>query len=346
MQVDIKLKQNEKNYKVFINELDKISLSGKVAIITNAKIAGLHLNTLFSKIIADEVYVVTIPDGEEYKNLNTCEDILRQLFISKLDRTSTLIGFGGGVVTDMTGFVASIYERGIKFINIPTTLLAQVDASVGGKTGVNNSFGKNLIGTFYQPEAVYCQMDFLRTLPSREFNAGVAEVIKMAVMFDNDMFKWLQQADLKNESELSKLVQKSIQLKADVVSKDERERGLRAVLNYGHTFAHVIENQTQYKCYLHGEAVAIGMNMANSLALKLGLIDAKQRDMIKNLMHKFNLPTHYKIENVENFYNAFLLDKKSENDKIKFILPCAIGDNLIKSDVSKDDVLEILSEFK
>ncbi|WP_086242926.1 3-dehydroquinate synthase [Campylobacter devanensis] len=344
MQIDINLDKN--SYKVYIDELSKLKFKGKVAIITNSKVGGLYLNDILSIVEADEKYVITIADGEEYKNLATIEDILEQLFVSRLDRSSTIIALGGGVISDMSGFTASIYERGIDFITIPTTLLAQVDASVGGKTGVNNKFGKNLIGSFYQPKAVYCESRFLKSLPKREFAAGIAEAIKMAIMFDREFFEFFESCDINNQDDLTKIIKRCVELKAMVVSQDEREKGLRAVLNYGHTFAHVIENELNYKWLLHGEAVAIGMNMANRLAVNLGLLSVKEFDRIENLLIKFDLPTKYKIKDENAFYNAFSLDKKSENSVIKFILPNGIGKNLIKSDISKERVLEVLGLFK
>ncbi|WP_086228982.1 3-dehydroquinate synthase [Campylobacter devanensis] len=344
MQIDINLDKN--SYKVYIDELSRLKFKGKVAIITNSKVGGLYLNDILSIVEADEKYVITIADGEEYKNLATIEDILEQLFVSRLDRSSTIIALGGGVISDMSGFTASIYERGIDFITIPTTLLAQVDASVGGKTGVNNKFGKNLIGSFYQPKAVYCESRFLKSLPKREFAAGIAEAIKMAIMFDREFFEFFESCDINNQDDLTKIIKRCVELKAMVVSQDEREKGLRAVLNYGHTFAHVIENELNYKGLLHGEAVAIGMNMANRLALNLGLFSVKEFDRIENLLIKFDLPTKYKIKDENAFYNAFSLDKKSENSVIKFILPNGIGKNLIKSDISKERVLEVLGLFK
>ena len=344
MQIDINLDKN--SYKVYIDELSKLKFKGKVAIITNSKVGGLYLNDILSIVEADEKYVITIADGEEYKNLVTIEDILEQLFVSRLDRSSTIIALGGGVISDMSGFTASIYERGIDFITIPTTLLAQVDASVGGKTGVNNKFGKNLIGSFYQPKAVYCESRFLKSLPKREFAAGIAEAIKMAIMFDREFFEFFESCDINNQDDLTKIIKRCVELKAMVVSQDEREKGLRAVLNYGHTFAHVIENELNYKGLLHGEAVAIGMNMANRLAVNLGLLSVKEFDRIENLLIKFDLPTKYKIKDENAFYNAFSLDKKSENSVIKFILPNGIGKNLIKSDISKERVLEVLGLFK
>ena len=259
---EIKLDLGNYSYSVFIGPLGELNFAGKVAVVTNPKVAGLHFKTLLSKIKAPEIYAISVPDGEEYKNLSSVENILEQCFTSKLDRKSTIISFGGGVISDMAGFAASIYERGIGYVGVPTTLLAAVDASVGGKTGVNNKFGKNLIGSFYQPSAVYIDTSFLATLDSREIAAGMAEAIKMAVMFDEGFFNELAKKSLSYDE----IIAKCVSLKADVVSQDEKEAGLRAVLNYGHTFAHVIECEGGYSTHLHGEAVAIGMVMANTLA--------------------------------------------------------------------------------
>lgn len=332
-------------YDVAIDSLPKLSFSTKVVVVTNPTISALHLETLLSKISATELHVVTVPDGEEYKNLATVESILNELFTHKLDRKSLLIAFGGGVIGDMTGFTASLYQRGIDFIQIPTTLLSQVDASVGGKTGVNNSFGKNLIGAFYQPKAVYIDTDFLGTLPQREFSAGVAEIVKMAIMFDVDYFNDLVSLDFTDKLELEKAIRRSVELKAWVVNQDEKEAGIRAVLNYGHTFAHVVENETEYKSYLHGEAVSIGIVMVNELAFELGLISKEEIKRIKSFLVKHNLPIDYKIKDSESFYNHFFLDKKSANDKIKFILPNGIGKFEMRDDISKDLVIKVLDKF-
>lgn len=343
MKTQIKLEKN--SYFVNINEGINLTFKNKVAIVTNAKVGGLWLNFLLSNLKADEIFIITLKDGEEYKNWQSVEEILNQLFISKFSRKDTLIALGGGVISDITGFVASIYQRGIDFINIPTTLLAQVDASVGGKTGINNKFGKNLIGSFYQPKAVFCETSFLSTLPKREFSAGVCEAIKMAVMFDEKFFEFFEKSDLKNSDDLKFLVTKCVEIKSQIVSQDEKESGIRAVLNYGHTFGHVIENFTKYSLFLHGEAVAIGIMMANSLALKLNLISSKDFNRIKNVLEKFSLPTKFKVENPQNFYDAFFLDKKSSNGKIKFILPNKIGNFIIKDDIKKEILLEVLGEF-
>jgi 3-dehydroquinate synthase len=213
---------------------------------------------------------------------------------------------------------------------------------VGGKTGVNNRFGKNLIGAFYQPKAVYIDINFLKTLPKREFNAGVAEIIKMAVMFDRDFFEFLEKNSLDKEENLKRAIASSVKIKADVVNQDERESGVRAVLNYGHTFGHVIENNTNYKEYLHGEAVSIGIVMANRLAIKLDLISKDEENRVKSLLERYNLPTNYIIKDVDSFYNKFFLDKKSSNNRIKFILPNGIGEYKILDNLDENLVKEVL----
>ena len=335
-----------RGYNVTIDRLPKLSFDRKVVVVTNHTVAEFHLDTLLSKLNAKSLDIVTVKDGEEYKNLDTIIEILDELFTKQLDRKSLLIAFGGGVIGDMTGFTASIYQRGIDFIQIPTTLLAQVDASVGGKTGVNNRFGKNLIGAFYQPKAVYIDIDFLETLPKREFSAGMAELIKMSVMFDREFFEFLEEDTLSSKESLNRAIARSVELKAWVVNQDEKEAGIRAVLNYGHTFAHVIENETNYKKYLHGEAVAIGMVMANLLSYELGLISLDEVDRVKRILIKHNLPTTYKIKDIEGFYNKFFLDKKSSNSKIKFILANGIGNFEIRDNLPKEIILKVLSKFK
>ncbi|KAA6226411.1 MULTISPECIES: 3-dehydroquinate synthase [unclassified Campylobacter] len=350
MQIEVKLSQNP--YKVYVDELENLSFDCKVAILTNPKISGLHLKNLLNKIKCKELFIISVKDGEEYKNLSTIEEILNQMFNSKLDRKSLLISFGGGVISDMGGFVASIYQRGIDFINIPTTLLACVDAAVGGKTGVNNAFGKNLIGSFYQPKAVYCQSEFLRTLPQIELSAGMAEFIKMAMVFDKSLLEFIESIDADaflnakiDDEILRKIIAKSVELKAKIVEKDEKEAGLRMLLNYGHTFAHIIENQTAYKQYLHGEAVAIGMNMANILALNLGFLQKSDCQRLEKILLKFKLPTTYKIQDINEFYNAFYLDKKSLNAKLNFIILKNLGKGIIKDDIDKSIILKCLEVF-
>lgn len=344
MIVNISLPDNTK-YDITIDTLEKQYFDRKVVIVTNPTVSGLHLEYLKEKISAKELSVVTIPDGEQYKHMKTIEDILEHCFEQKLNRNSLLIAFGGGVIGDMTGFAASIYQRGIDFVQVPTTLLSQVDASVGGKTGVNNKFGKNLIGAFHQPIAVNIDPHFLTTLPKREFGAGIAEIVKMAVTFNKDFFSWLEENDLIDKENIKTAIAKSVETKAWVVCQDEKEKGLRAALNYGHTFGHVIENETNYNTYLHGEAVGIGMVMANALACKIGYMTEEEALRVKKLLEKYDIPTDYKIEDVEDFYEHFFLDKKSLDNKIKFIVPKGIGDCEITDEISKDDVIEVLKGF-
>jgi len=346
MKIDIALKKEiDSSYVVQIGALETINVDAKVAIVTNPKVGGLHLQYLLAKLQAKEIYIITVEDGESFKTLSTIEKIVNNLFEHKFNRSSVLLALGGGVIGDMTGFAASIYQRGIDFIQVPTTLLSQVDASVGGKTGVNNAYGKNLLGAFHQPRAVYIDPHFLSTLPAREYSAGLAEVIKMAVCFDKEFFEWLEKADLYDREQIKTAIAKSVKTKAKVVSQDEKERGLRAALNYGHTFGHVIENETKYTRFLHGETVAIGMMMANELASRIGLMKTDELMRIKKLLLKYDLPVAYNISDVEAFYQTFFLDKKSLDSNITFIIPEHIGGVELRSDISKDIVIDVLNTY-
>lgn len=347
MAISINLKRIiDDSYPIHIGPLPDISFEGKVAILTNPKVSGLHLNTLLSRLKAKEVYIITIPDGEQYKNMETIEFILDRMFDHRLNRKSLLIAFGGGVIGDMGGFASSVFNRGIDFIQIPTTLLAQVDSSVGGKTGVNNRYGKNLIGAFHQPKAVYIDPSFLATLPPREFGAGVAEILKMAVTFNREFFEWLETNDLREGDNLQYAIKMAVETKARVVEEDEKEQGLRAALNYGHTFGHVMENETKYETYLHGETVAMGMVMANDLACATGRMSAEEADRIKAVLARYNLPLAYPIADVEKFYQTFFLDKKSSDTQITFILPRGIGGVEITDSIDAETVKTILSTYK
>ena len=339
--IEINLGAN--SYAVHFGDDFTISDYKKVLIVSNPKVFALHGVNLLGKINADEVFVATIKDGEKYKNLQSVNDILENAFIHKLDRKSLIIGFGGGVITDMAGFAAGIFERGIDFINIPTTLLAQVDASVGGKTGVNNAFGKNLIGLFHQPKAVFINSAYLDSLPLRELRAGIAEIIKIAVCFDSEFFAWLEGANLlESHADLEHAIYKAVAIKAKVVAQDEREGGIRAGLNYGHTFGHIIELLGNYMEFLHGEAVSLGIIKANHLALKLGAISQDEANRIQNLLQKNDLPIDYQVQNKEDFYAKFYLDKKSQNDNIRFVIPNGIGAMKIVENIDKNLILEIL----
>jgi len=346
MTVDIDLKKHiDDSYKIHIDALPTLTFAKKTAVVTNTTVSELHLAYLLERLEAPSVEVVTLPDGEQYKTWESIETVLNALFEARFNRSSVLIAFGGGVIGDMTGFAASIFQRGIDFIQIPTTLLSQVDASVGGKTGINNAYGKNLIGAFHQPRAVYADPYFLGTLPKREFAAGVAEIVKMAVTFDADFFAWLETADLNDPRMLSEAVARSVRTKAGVVAQDEKERGLRAALNYGHTFGHVIENETKYTTYLHGETVAIGMVMANRLAVRLGLMTEAEAARVTALLERYALPVSYAIADVDAFYDAFFLDKKSGDNSITFILPKHVGNVLITDTVERADVIAVLRTY-
>ncbi len=346
MNIDILLKREiDNSYQVYLGELPALEFKTKIAIVTNPTVSGYHLDYLLSKLSAKEICVITVEDGENFKTLSTIENILNEMFEHKFNRSSVLIALGGGVIGDMTGFAASIYQRGIDFIQIPTTLLSQVDASVGGKTGVNTVYGKNLIGAFHQPKAVYIDPHFLSTLPKREYAAGIAEIIKMAVCFDKAFFQWLEEADLNDGSVIKEAIAKSVKTKAMVVSQDEKEKGLRAALNYGHTFGHVIENETAYTKYLHGETVAIGMVMANELAIRLGQMDIDEAERVKRLLLKYDLPVDYPIADTESFYEAFFLDKKSSDTNITFIVPEHLGGVELRSDIAREIVIDVLKTF-
>ncbi|WRC89440.1 3-dehydroquinate synthase [Helicobacter pylori] len=340
---EILIPLKEKSYKVFLGELPKIELKQKALIISDSIVAGLHLSYLLERLKALEVRVCVIESGEKYKNFHSLECILNNAFEMQLNRHSLMIALGGGVISDMVGFASSIYFRGIDFINIPTTLLAQVDASVGGKTGINTPYGKNLIGSFHQPRAVYIDLSFLKTLEKREFQAGVAEIIKMAVCFDKNLVERLETKDLKDY--LEEVIFQSVNIKAQVIMQDEKEQNIRVGLNYGHTFGHAIEKETDYERFLHGEAIAIGMRMANDLALSLGMLTLKEYERIENLLKKFGLIFNYKIIDIQKFYERLFLDKKSENKIIKFILPKGIGAFEVASHIPKETIIKVLEKW-
>lgn len=331
----IKLKKS----KIYFGELVKITTQGSVLIVSDNNTAPLYLQSLIPLIQSDAVFTLTLPSGEENKSFKTLQKILNFAFECGLDRQSTMIALGGGVISDLVGLASGLFMRGIEFYNIPTTLLAQVDASVGGKCGINLPYGKNLIGLFHQPSKVFISPLFLQSLPPREFNAGMAEVIKMAVCFSPALFEKL--FDL-NSYQLLQIIFESVSIKAAIVSKDEKEQNLRSALNYGHTFGHAIEREQNYQNFLHGEAVSIGMVMANSLASKLnGFADSK---LIQSLLQIYNLPTSYTIKNIDSFFHSLFLDKKAQNKQIKFILPKEIG-SFDFYFPSKDEIFKTLREF-
>jgi 3-dehydroquinate synthase len=315
-----------------------------VAVISNPTVHGFY-GTLIADSLRSAGFdapVILIPDGEEYKDLLWTYYLFGELLRHRLDRASALIALGGGVIGDITGFVASSYMRGISFVQIPTTLLAQVDSSVGGKTGVNHPLGKNMIGTFYQPRLVWTDIATLGSLPKREFLAGMAEVIKYGVIWDEAFFRFLEDnremiLNL-DRNALEHVIRRSCEIKAEVVSKDEREGGLRAILNYGHTIGHALETATGYTEYLHGEAVAIGMYHEAKLSSSLGLMDAAAAERLRSLIAAYGLP--YEMpSNVDDvrILSSMRLDKKAVAGEMKFVLPEKIGSVSVKAitDISK-----------
>jgi 3-dehydroquinate synthase len=311
-------------------------------IVTNETVAPLYLQQLRDDLTGCSIGVLELPDGEEFKTLETASSILDALVQARAGRDTTVIALGGGVVGDITGFAAACYMRGVAFIQVPTTLLAQVDSSVGGKTGVNHPKGKNLIGAFHQPKIVLIDTDTLGTLPDRELRAGLAEVIKHGAIADRAFFEWLElnmDALLaKDPDALAHAVQRSCEIKAEVVAADERESGRRAILNFGHTFGHAIEHCQGYGDWLHGEAVAAGMVMAGELS---GL-DGDDNLRLKRLVASAGLPTAPPPAGSKVLRDAMGLDKKVQHKQMRFVLLKALGESYITSDYDEAHLLRIL----
>ena len=320
-----------------------------VAIVTNTTVAPLYLDKLSQTLQAAGVSVIPIilPDGEAYKNTETLNKIYDALLQNRCERSTTLIALGGGVIGDLTGYAAATYLRGVPFIQIPTTLLSQVDSSVGGKTGINHPLGKNMIGAFYQPQLVLADIDTLKTLPAREFSAGMAEVIKYGLIRDAEFFDWLE-AHIEplmalDESAISEAIYRSCQNKADVVARDEHETGERALLNLGHTFGHAIENAMGYGVWLHGEAVAAGTMMAADLSRRMGWLTADEVARIHALLTKARLPLDAPKLGADKYLELMQMDKKVADGKIRLILQQGIGKSVITSDYHADKLRITLS---
>mgnify|MGYP000855585430 CR=1 FL=1 len=316
-------------------------LGRKAAIVTNTTVAELYLKTVENMLgqAGVEFFSIILPDGEQYKNHQSLNQIYDELLAHHAERSTTLIALGGGVVGDISGFAAATYQRGMPFIQIPTTLLSQVDSSVGGKTGINHPLGKNMIGAFYQPQRVVCDLDALKTLPARELSAGLAEVIKYGPIADMDFLAWLeaQMPALRacEPQALAHAVRRSCEIKAAVVGADEREAGLRAILNFGHTFGHAIEAGMGYGKWLHGEAVGAGMVMAATLSQELGLADAAFTQRLGALIEAAGLPTRGPVldaaDNAGRYLELMRLDKKAQAGEIRFVLIGSPGQAVVRS---------------
>lgn len=310
----------------------------QVAVVTNTTVAPLYLDKLTSTLQSAGVSVIPVilPDGEAYKNGETLNLIYDALLQHRCERSTTLIALGGGVIGDMTGYAAATYLRGVPFIQIPTTLLSQVDSSVGGKTGINHPLGKNMIGAFYQPQLVLADIDTLKTLPARELSAGVAEVIKYGLIRDQDFFDWLE-ANMAALMSLgpavtSQAIYRSCLNKAQVVAADEHENGERATLNLGHTFGHAIENGMGYGVWLHGEAVAAGTMLAADLSQRMGWLNAQQVERMEAIFKAANLPLQAPKLGADKYLDLMGLDKKVVDGKIRLVLQQGIGKSVVTSD--------------
>ena len=319
----------------------------RVCIVTNTVVAPLYLDKIKAKLSNFAVDEIILADGEAEKSLANFERIMSHLLTNEHGRDTTLLALGGGVIGDITGFAAASYQRGIDFIQIPTTLLSQVDSSVGGKTAVNHPLGKNMIGAFYQPKAVIIDIDSLATLPAREFNAGMAEVIKYGILGDGDFFVWLENnitaIKTGEQAVLAQMIEKCCQCKADIVANDETEAGVRALLNLGHTFGHAIEAEQGYGNWLHGEAVATGMVLAAKLAVAMNLLEVSDLCRIEALIKAFDLPLEApETMSFDDFIRHIRRDKKNIGGKLRFIVPTAIGRSEIRDDITQETLQQIL----
>ncbi|MFG0453721.1 3-dehydroquinate synthase [Shewanella mangrovisoli] len=352
IQVDL----GERSYPIYIGQslmsdgetLSRYLLKKRILIVTNETVAPLYLKQIQDTMASfGEVTSVILPDGEQFKDLTHLDSIFTALLQRNYGRDSVLVALGGGVIGDMTGFAAACYQRGVDFIQIPTTLLSQVDSSVGGKTAVNHPLGKNMIGAFYQPQIVIIDTECLQSLPAREFAAGMAEVIKYGIMWDAEFFQWLennvQALKSLDTQALVYAISRCCEIKADVVSQDETEQGVRALLNLGHTFGHAIEAEMGYGNWLHGEAVAAGTVLAAQTAKSMGLIDESIVRRIVQLFHAFELPvTAPESMDFDSFIKHMRRDKKVLGGQIRLVLPTAIGRADVFSQVPESTLEQVI----
>lgn len=347
----------DRSYPIYIGNdlLDQKELilghcpSNQFLVVTNDTVAPLYLKQVLEMLSGTNVESLILPDGEQYKTPQTIHSIYDKLLEKRFDRHCTLIALGGGVIGDMTGFAAATYQRGVNFVQIPTTLLAQVDSSIGGKTGVNHPLGKNMIGAFHQPLAVIADTATLSTLEDKELSAGIAEVIKYGIIRDEPFFSWLTDnvdklLDRDPES-LAYAIEQSCRNKAEVVAADELEAGERALLNLGHTFGHAIEAGTGYGNWLHGEAVATGMVMAAQLSQLHGWIDQKTVDAIENLIGKSKLPVHGPAEmSPQQYLDIMAVDKKVKDGRINLVLLKNLGEAFVTSDYDPELLKQVIAK--
>jgi 3-dehydroquinate synthase len=335
-------------------QMSGLNLGKKVLLVSNQSIFRQYGEkaTTALESAGFEVSSCILPPGEQYKTLNSVQKIYGAALANRLERSSTMVALGGGVVGDMTGFAAATWLRGINVVQVPTSLLAMVDAAIGGKTGVNHPLGKNLIGAFHQPRLVLIDPDVLKTLPAREFRSAMAEVIKYGVIWDAELFGMLEKSKRLDQMRyvkadlLAEILLRSCQAKADVVSKDEKESGLRAILNYGHTIGHAVESLTGYKLVNHGEGVALGMAASSRLAVELGMWDAECDGRQLALIAKAALPVKLPAGlDVEEVLKSLQLDKKVQDGKVRFVLPVRLGEAAVSDRVDGDLILQVLKDM-
>lgn len=347
----VKVELAERSYTVYIgsgmlgtiNAAIDAPAGSTVLIVSNETVAPLYMQLLKESLAGVQVHTMILPDGEQFKSLEYWSQIINKLVEVRATRDATVVTLGGGVIGDMGGFAAACYMRGVRFIQVPTTLLAQVDASVGGKTGFNHPQGKNLVGAFHQPASVLIDIDTLNTLPEREFSAGMAEVVKIAAIRDKEFLAWLEsnseKINAREPEALISMIRRSVQNKADVVAEDERESGVRALLNFGHSFAHALETLTDYKKYLHGEAVAIGMMVAARLSEQRGLCEPGFSDRLGKLLSSFSLPLDMPANaQPDEILDLMKLDKKVIAGAYRLILLKAPGHGIIDSQSNNDQI--------
>ena len=349
---------DERSYPIYIGngllrEADLLTrhIHGQTAlIVSNSTVAPLYLETVQQSLDSGGIRYdcIILDDGEQYKTLESMTRIIDLLLEKRHDRRTTVIALGGGVIGDIGGFAASVYQRGVNFIQLPTTLLSQVDSSVGGKTGVNHPLGKNMIGAFYQPRCVIADIDTFKTLPARELSAGLAEVIKYGLIYDVEFFRWLEdniEGLIQLDPErLARAVLVSCETKARIVEQDERESGLRAILNLGHTFGHAIETVMGYGNWLHGEAVAAGMVMAIDLSIREGLVDEELRKRSIDLLSRAGLPVSPPANiSLEQYLDVMAIDKKTLDGKIRLVLLRALGEAFVSADYSRENLQQTLN---
>lgn len=350
----VEVQLGERSYTISISDnfqglAAELAHCRQVVIISNPTVAPLYLQSVQQLFVGCTTLHFLLPDGEAYKTLSSFEQVMEFLLQQRMSRDVLLVALGGGVIGDLTGFVAACYQRGVPFLQIPTTLLSQVDSSVGGKTAVNHPLGKNMIGAFKQPAQVLINTAVLSTLPAREFAAGMAEVIKYALIADAEFFSWLEQKQQliqqQHAATLAEMIRYCCQMKADIVSRDETEQGERALLNLGHTFGHAIEAYLGYGEWLHGEAVAVGMVMAAELALSRGDLQAAELARINALLLAFSLPVKPPAGmHIRDFMPYMKTDKKVKNGSMRFVLPTAFGATAVVDNVTETELFRVFAD--